>query len=156
MLQSGLYWSLSGWLSWPWRCFASIEHLLSLMDWSLITGGNNWNHDVCGSPWKDRNHWVLHGRLCHYKVCYLLATMGLKLTLHQDIIWLNVTIAIFTSIMLILTGLEQNSPMDEPKLMYSFNCHNTLGNIEPCHVLGKSVVFYEHGHEVSTREKFHD
>jgi hypothetical protein len=82
--------------------------------------------------------------------------MGLKLTLHQDIIWLNVTIAIFTSIMRILTGLEQNSPMDEPKLMYSFNGHYTLGNIEPCHVLGKCVVFYEHGHEVSTREKFHD
>ena len=51
---------------------------------------------------------------------------------------------------------EQKSPMDEPKLMYSFNCHYTLSNIEPCHVLGKRVVLYEHGHEISTREKFHD
>lgn len=35
------------------------------------------------------------------EVCYLLATMTLKLTSHQDIIWLNVTIAAFTSIILL-------------------------------------------------------
>ena len=93
MSQSGPYWTLLGWLSQPWCCSVLTEPLLSLTDYfrTPITAGNNWNHDVYGNPWQDQNHWALYGRLCHCEVCYLLASMELKLTSHQDIIWLNIT-----------------------------------------------------------------
>jgi hypothetical protein len=156
MSQSGPYWSLSGWLSQPWCCSVLTEPLLSLTDYfrTPITAGNNWNHDVYGNPWQDQNHWALYGRLCHCEVCYLLASMELKLTSHQNIIWLNITSK--THVNNANSDIsEEDLPMDESKLMYSFNCHYTLGNVEPCHVLRKCVILDEHGHEVSAREKFH-
>lgn len=46
--------------------------------------------------------------------------------------------------------------MDKSQLMDSFDGQDTLRHVESCYVLGESVVFDEHSHQITPREKLHD
>ena len=47
-------------------------------------------------------------------------------------------------------------PMDETELVNGFNCQDALCDIEPCDILGESIVLDEHSHQVPSRQELHD
>lgn len=49
-----------------------------------------------------------------------------------------------------------NTPMNEAKLMDSFNCENTLRHVETCYIFREGVVFYKHCHEIAAGKELHD
>jgi hypothetical protein len=46
--------------------------------------------------------------------------------------------------------------MDITKIVNRFNRNNTFGHVESGDIFRKNIVFHEHGHQISSGEKFHD
>ena len=48
------------------------------------------------------------------------------------------------------------SPMNEAEVVHGLDRENALGDVEPRHVLRKSVVLDQHRHQVSSSQELHD
>ena len=49
-----------------------------------------------------------------------------------------------------------HGPMDITKIVDRFDRNDTFGHVESGDIFGKNIIFHEHGHQIASREKFHD
>ena len=52
--------------------------------------------------------------------------------------------------------MRMNSPMEEAKLVDSFDSHDNLCHVEPGDILREDLILDEHGHQVTTRQELHE